>query len=402
MESSRRQFVGGLAGAAIVATSARSTPGRKPSASRDLTRRRFGLNYVPSKEWYFIFNNWDRGSIDRDFDAIAELGADHVRVMVLWPAFQPNPTFVSPAHLDRFDALVESAGARGMDVQPTLYTGWLSGFRFDPPFYQDKPFYRDPDWRKAQIMLMNALAERLKGRANVIGYDLGNEMNVVWKTTTDEGDAWMRDALARLRKLQPNGVHVNGVDNSPWFENTTFSPQALVAEQPIVALHCWPFWTGAADFGGPLDTPYTHLPAGMAALARSYARDPAKPIWIQEFGACSEEMPERDVPRWLDKAMSRAIEEGVSWFTWWGSHDIGRRFDFHPFEYSLGLLTQDNKLKPQGRLFRDFANAYRNTPVKFPAAALPAPPRMRTKAETWRWLLAWMGHGTAGKPGPQG
>jgi hypothetical protein len=49
-------------------------------------------------------------------------------------------------------------------------------------------------------------------------------------------------------------------------------------------------------------------------------------------------------------------------------------------------------MKPQGRLFRDFANAYRNTPVKLPTGALRAPPAMRNKAETWKWLLAWMGY----------
>jgi hypothetical protein len=79
-----------------------------------------------------------------------------------------------------------------------------------------------------------------------------------------------------------------------------------------------------------LGKPYTALTAGMTALARSYGNDPQKPIWIEEFGACSEEMPEKDVPRWLELSFENALSQGVSWFTWWASHDIDRRFLFLP------------------------------------------------------------------------
>ena len=130
----------------------------------------------------------------------------------------------------------------------------------------------------------------------------------------------------------------------------------------------------------------------MAALARAYANDPAKPIWIEEFGACSEEMPEADVPRWLEKTLISGIEQGVSWFTWWASHDVDQRFQFHPFEYRLGLLTRDNQVKPQGLMFKQIAEAFRNKPVTLPTTPLPPPPQERNAAATWQWLLNWMAH----------
>ena len=349
------------------------------------------MNYVPSRNWYFCYNDWDASAIARDFDRIAELGADHLRVMVIWPWFQPNPTCVSTAHLDRLDQLMQLAAQRKLDVLPTLYTGWLSGFRFNPVYLEKEPFFTSPKWAEVQDLYLDEVSKRMRMHANFLGYDIGNEINCDWKCPTAEGDAWMTRIFQRMHTLCPGGAHVNGVDHNPWFTVNSFSPEALMAQQAIVALHCWSFWTGAGKYGKPLEVPYTRLAAGMTALARSYGKDPRKPIWLEEFGACSEEMPEADVPRWLDMAVGGAIDEGASWFTWWASHDVDRRYQFNPFEYGLGLITVDNRIKEQGRVFKRLADAYRGKAVVIPSKALPPPPQQRTMDATWRWLLDWMG-----------
>ena len=103
-------------------------------------RHRFGVNYVPSRNWYYCYNDWDAGAIARDFDRIAEIGADHLRVMVIWPWFQPNP--IGSARriwTGSMNSWVSAAG-RKLDVLPTLFTGWLSGFRFSPPYLEKEPF----------------------------------------------------------------------------------------------------------------------------------------------------------------------------------------------------------------------------------------------------------------------
>ena len=306
---------------------------------KGLLRHRFGVNYIPSKRWYYCYNDWNLSDIAGDLDRIAEIGADHIRLMVVWPWFQPNPQAVSPAHLDRLDQLVQCAGERGIDVLPCIYTGWLSGFRFNPNFYDKEPFYTSEKWAAAQALYLSELSKRMLAHPNFLGFDIGNEINCNWQASLEQGDAWMRRVFQQMRTLCPGRVHVNGVDNQPWFKLETFSAAALVAGQSIVALHCWPFWTGAGKRGRPLDPPYTHLGAGMAALARSLGRDPKKPMWMQEFGACSEEMPEADISRWFEMTVTQAIQNGVSWFTWWASHDVSRVYEFHPFEYGLGLMT---------------------------------------------------------------
>ena len=360
-------------------------------AGKGLMRHRFGVNYVPSQRWYYCYNDWNLSEIARDLDRVAEIGADHIRLMVIWPWFQPNPLAVSAAHLDRLEELVRCAAERKIDVLPCIYTGWLSGFHFNPNFYDQEPFYTSEKWAAAQALYLAELAKRMNRHANFIGFDIGNEINCNWACKPSEGDAWMQRIFQQMHALCPGRIHVNGVDHNPWFRETTFSPEALMAQQEMVTLHCWPFWTGAGKHGGHLDKPYTQLPAAMTALARSYGRAPRKPIWLQEFGACKAEMPEADVPRWMELAITGGVAQGVNWFTWWASHDVDRRYEFNEFEYTLGLMTVENKIKEQGRMFKRLAEAYRGKPVIIPDGALPPPPAQRTNEETWRWLLEWMG-----------
>ena len=71
-----------------------------PNKHSFLLRHRFGVNYVPSRNWYYCYNDWQPEDIRRDLDTVAALGADHIRLMLIWPWFQPNPTALSARHLD--------------------------------------------------------------------------------------------------------------------------------------------------------------------------------------------------------------------------------------------------------------------------------------------------------------
>jgi hypothetical protein len=81
----------------------------------------------------------------------------------------------------------------------------------------------------------------------------------------------------------------------------------------------------------------------------------------------------------------------VSWFSYWDSHDVDRKFEFNPLEYTLGLLTNDGRVKEQGRVFKQLAEAYRGKPVKFPSTAPPPPPQTHTVTATWAWINDWLG-----------
>ncbi|HWE87405.1 MAG TPA: hypothetical protein VG267_20835 [Terracidiphilus sp.] len=390
----RRKFLfasTAAAGAVALSRSSVANPLAAGAADLNLNRHRFGVNYTPSHNWWFCWNDWDPSPIQRDLDAIAALGADHLRIMLVWPFFQPNPKWVSSAHLERLDQLLTLMGQRNLDALITVFTGQLSGWYFLPSFNRlSDGFYTTPLMWDAQELLIRALARTMAPHANIIGFDFGNELNTCWSAPMPAGDAWMARMFALMNEALPAHLHVNGVDHNPWFKEETFSPQALAAAR-FPVMHCYPWWTGALKYGGAMDPPSVKLLAAMAALIRSYAGTQQKPVWAGEFNTCVEALPEKGQAEWLEKAVTAAIEQGVSWFSYWDSHDVDRKFSFNPLEYTLGLLTNDGRVKAQGRTFKALAEAYRGKPVQYPTATLPQPPKDRTIAGTWQWINEWLG-----------
>ena len=391
----RRHFleIGSAAAAALAVPRA----GASTSAHGliDLERHRFGVNYTPSRNWWFCWNDWDAGPIARDLDAIAALGADHLRLLLIWPYFQPNPTYVSGLHLQRLDQLLTLMEQRHLDALVTVFTGQLSGWYFLPPFQKQvqeqagEAFYSDPQMWVAQTLLVRELARVMRPHGNILGFDLGNELNTCWSAAPAMGDRWMERMLALMQQELPHGLHVNGVDEEPWFKGTTFSPAAL-ARQRFPIMHCYPYWSGAMKYGGAMDAPSVKLLAAMASLIRSYAGSQRKPVWAGEFNTCIEQLSEREQAVWLERAVEAAMAEGVAWFTYWDSHDVDRRFAFNSLEYSLGLLTNDGRVKEQGRTFQRLAAAHRGKAVVYPTASLRQPPTDMTTEGAWRWMLDWM------------
>jgi endo-1,4-beta-mannosidase len=371
------------------------TPQKERPIRDSLARHRFGVHYAPPKNWFFMWNDFNRDVVGRDLDAIASLGADHLRMFLIWPYFQPNRKWVSPAHLDRLDTLMHLVGNRGMDIQLSMLNGWLSGYCFRPPF--DNPaapgdMYRGARMFEAQELYFREVAKVAKEHANFLGFDIANEMACCWSTGTDTavGDAWCNKILALAESLFPKHLHVNG-NWGQWFWRDTFSPGFMATRQECPVLHCYPALCDALRYGGLFDPPSIQLPAAQAALVRAYAKNPTKPVWMQEYGMCRDWMPCERMPEFVEKTTLAAIRGGVCWFTWWASHDVDSKFEFASFEHSFGLLTVDNKVKAHGHTFKKLAEQYRGKPVSWETMkAKPLSPPPTDCAETWKWLLNWM------------
>lgn len=330
---------------------------------------RFGLNYVPSDGWYYSWNDWKPASIARDFDAIAALGADHLRVMTIWPWFQPNPAQVSHAHLERLHELMRLAEERALDVFLCPLTGWLSGFPFLPPEVKPMDIFTSSKTFDRSLVYLDALLRTVGKFSNFLGIDLGNEINVLAPTLPQaQGDAWGTKLTAWLRSQMDGKWIVNGVDHNPWFTGQAFSTRHLVEAYDAVTVHAWPLFTGCL-IDDTLDGKHSaHLSAFLARFCREELMRAHldKPIWIQEFGCSSLWGTEDQKKHYLRRSVENAVREGATWFTWWCSHDIDRNFQFDPLEYDLGLLTTENKPKPLADLYSDLIREF-STTKKTPA-----------------------------------
>lgn len=83
-------------------------------------------------------------------------------------------------------------------------------------------------------------------------------------------------------------------------------------------------------------------------LAKAYADDPARPVWVQETGAPEPHIPAADAPGFARATVRNAAEcAGLYGVTWWCSHDVDRSLaDFPELEYTLGLFDSSGEPKP--------------------------------------------------------
>ena len=330
---------------------------------------RFGVNYVPSKNWWYSWGDWDLESIRQDLTAIAGLGMDHIRIHCLWPYFQPNPSYISQAMLDRTLEILDAAADAGLDVEITALNGWLSGFTFYPAWKGSRNFFTDPDMIDAEKYFLEVLASAVVSHKRFMGLDLGNEVGALtWQdpVSPEDADTWQREMFACCNKFAPGKMHVNGVDHLHWFHDVGFTPEALTSAGTVTCLHTWVRFTGALDLYGPLDVGSIHLPEFCVELARAFHRDPERPLWVQEFGMSAEWMPSEGIPEFAERTVRAVLDCHNVWgLTWWSSHDIDHRFSgFSELEYDLGLLDVNNQVKPVGRRIAALIEEFKNNPLK--------------------------------------
>jgi hypothetical protein len=396
---SRSEFLT-LAAAALAGSpslSLRTSGGRR--------RVRFGANYVPSKNWWYSWGDWDRDSIRRDLDDIASLGADHIRIQLLWPYFQPNEQYVSVDHVRRLASLLDDAHARALDVEVTVLDGQLSGFLFTPAFLIDnqdghvRNMIVDPKLIAVQKRLFAALANAIGAHPAFLGFDISNE--VYWFTqplhvnyTPQQGDAWMEQLLAYCDEIAPRKLHVNGVDKWPYedAQANAFTRTALARAGAASCIHPWAGFSPVFKKYGPLSTAAIHYAEFFVEYMQAFSINGRRTIWIEEDGCSKQWMPETLIPRWAEASIRNAAGcEHLFGITWWCSHDVNPRLSgFNTLEYDLGLYTNDRKLKPLGRVFRDLIAEFdrRPPPVRAQPHAIAIEPNTGADELLPRYMAA--------------
>lgn len=327
---------------------------------------RFGANYTPRSQWMHAWMSLDLDEVRRDFAALADLGLDHVRIFPLWTVLQPNRTLIRPEAVDDVRAVVDVAAEFGLDASVDVIQGHLSSFDFIPSWlftWHDKNMFTHPDALSGQVELVTRLGERLGGASNFLGFTLGNETNQFsaqthpspWPVTEAEAANWITTLLDAAHAAAPAQQHVHSEYDAAWYmDGHGFTPALASRLGDITTVHSWIFNGTAQKYGGRSVASDRHAEY-MIELARGFATDLTKPIWLQEVGAPSNCLTPEQTPDFLEATLrSVARTENLWGVTWWCSHDVSRSLaDFPELEYTLGLVDQNGAAKPIGRRFAE-------------------------------------------------
>ncbi|MDT7845438.1 glycoside hydrolase 5 family protein [Streptomyces justiciae] len=329
----------------------KARPGEDP-----IRTLRFGVNYTPRHGWFHSWYDFDPGRAREDLAQIAGLGLDHVRVFHLWPLLQPNRTNIRTSAVDQLARLVDLAGEAGLDVLVDGVQGHLSSFDFYPEWtrsWHHRNVFTDPDAITAQADLLRTLGRALAGRPHLIGLQLGNELNNLVEhnpVTPAEVDHYLDTLLAAARDgLGAHGLVTHSAYDAAWYgDDHPFTPEASARKGDLTTVHPWVFSGDCARRYGARSPQVHHLAEYGTELAKAYATDPARPVWVQETGAPEPHIPAADAPEFARATVRNAAEcEGLWGVTWWCSHDVDRSLaDFPELEYTLGLFDATGRPKP--------------------------------------------------------
>ncbi|SEE66340.1 Cellulase (glycosyl hydrolase family 5) [Streptomyces sp. 3213] len=337
-------------------TEGKTGPGEDP-----IPTLRFGVNYTPRRGWFHSWHDFDPAHAREDLAQIAGLGLDHVRVFHLWPLLQPNRTLIRRSAVDQLVHLVDLAGEAGLDVLVDGVQGHLSSFDFYPEWtrsWHHRNVFTDPEAITAQAELLRTLGSALADRPNLIGLQLGNELNNLVEhnpVTADEVDHYLDTLLAAAREqLPPDRLVTHSAYDAAWYgDDHPFTPEASARKGDLTTVHPWVFSGDCARRYGPRSPEVLHLAEYETELAKAYATDPARPVWVQETGAPEPHIPAADAPEFARSTVRNAAEcEGLWGVTWWCSHDVDRSLaDYPELEYTLGLFDSAGRAKPIAEAF---------------------------------------------------
>ncbi len=300
-----------------------------------------------------VFSMWRDWPVNEAvLDRVVESGSGWVRVGVGWCSLEEaGPGVVSEWYLQRLDATVAAAGARGLRVLATLgcTPGWLSGsgsLTVLPEPAQVGEFERVARW----------LAGRYAGR--IAAWEIWNEPDCSAGTgcgTTDPAAyvPVLRAGAAGVRAGDGQAVVVSGGTsgvNATWIEGV----YAAGGGGWFDALGVHPYQGPAAE---PPEAPPAEHPYRMANVVRLRQvmvehGDAGVPVWFTEFGwttgagegwfAGVDEATQAD---YLARAIA-LVQDQYPYVTHAFVFTIRDRDDWNAYENNFGLTRLDGTPKP--------------------------------------------------------
>ncbi|MGH2417298.1 MAG: glycoside hydrolase 5 family protein [Candidatus Limnocylindria bacterium] len=360
-----------------------------------------GVNYWPRAKAMGWWADFDAGEVREELAMIADLGLGIVRVFLLWESFQPRPDEVSDEALGHLRTVADLAADSGLLLEPTFFTGHMSGPNWAPDWLLDpsRPLHpgdrqivslgrrsaaahdiHDPHQApfvlEAERLQLRTVCSALADHPALWAWSLGNEPDLLARpSTADAGRAWMADMVRTIREVDPDHPVLIGLHAASIHGNVGLRIDHAAAETDISVMHGYSIYDPLAR--EPLDPELVPFTAALtAALAN-------RPVLYEEFGV-NTRVPDgpsdwRELVTW-DGGTRRAyfaseadaadhysaVLDGLhragclGAFAWsfgdYAPHLWDRPpCDLQEHERFFGLYRADGSLKPMGAAVRDFA-----------------------------------------------
>jgi endo-1,4-beta-mannosidase len=361
-----------------------------------------GVNYWPRRKAMYWWSDFDRAEVADEFDIIASLGMDVVRIFLLWDHWQETPDTVSADRLRDLVTVCDIAAERRLGLDVTFFTGhmsgpnWAPGWLLDPEAtFHPSPYVRqvvsgnrvvdstyrnmfhDPIALAAERLLLETVVGELADHEGVWMWNLGNEPDLFAQPrTAADGAAWVAEMTDLIRSIDPAHPVTTGLHVASLLEDNGFRVDQVFATADMSVMHGYPMYIPwARDNLDPDFVPF--LCSLTAALS-------GKPILAEEWGGCTAPNDSGSVtwewisygrPRTQFMAGEEAFAEYVAAtlpnlvevgalgaFLWCFADYAPELWDRPPcdeggakHERHFGLVRPDGTLKPHAEVMRAFA-----------------------------------------------
>lgn len=356
-----------------------------------------GINYWPRKKAMYWWKEFDAGEVEAEFAEIAGLGAQVVRICLMWEDFQPEPWVLDSRQMDNLARVMDAASDARLSVMPTFFTGNMSGIFWLPEWaltsrsrstrallvaggkYSDRQvrdLFDDPFMLRAELFQIRGVVSTFAGHPALFGWDLANELDEVRNPSSyDGGWLWSYVLSEEVRKLDPTHPVTYGAHTSSLSRNNGLSVADLAESNDYISMHGYPLYSEVAR--GPLDTEFVPF---LNQLTESLG---AKPTLFEEFGLCTAALGEEGhyvEDEFLGQKKQQYLaseEEGGTYYrevlknlyragslgalAWCFADYDPQLWNRPPFdravrERTFGITRADGSVKPAGVEFREFAH----------------------------------------------
>ena len=361
-----------------------------------------GVNYWPRRKAMYWWSNFNRAEVADEFEAIASLGMNVVRLFLLWDDWQPESDMVSGERLEDFGAVCDIAAANGLGLDVTFFTGHMSGPNWSPRWLLDpgaivhssphvrqvvsggkivhspyRNMFHDPIALDAERLLLRTVVEAYREHEAIWMWNLGNEPDLfAYPHNPAAGRNWVREMTDLVHDLDPHHPVTTGLHTANLFADNGLRVDQVFGESGVAVMHGYPMYVDWAR--DPLDPDFVpYLCALVTALS-------GKPCLAEEWGGCTSPDTEESVvwewtaygsPRtqfmagetalaeYVSEVLPRLVEVGSTGAFLWCFADYAEDLWDRPpcdpagakHERHFGLVRPDGSLKPHAEVIRRFA-----------------------------------------------